>query len=109
MTKICTCGKEFEVSGRRHTRCPECAYERLKGKVRERMHGVRRELFGPLVKDRVVYQVTAKCPRCPDGHDRHTVEMVSVPSIMPRLFCSRHQILKSILYADAYNGTTVRV
>jgi len=103
MTKTCTCGKEFDAKGRRTT-CPECSYERLKNKVRARMYTVRRELYGPLLKDRIVYKVTAKCPRCPDGHNRHIVELDRQPHIMPRLFCPRHAILKSLIYQDAYGA-----
>ena len=104
MTKICPeCGKKYKASGRR-VRCPECAYARLKEKVRKRMYTVRRDLYGPLLKDRITYKVTAKCPRCPDGHDRHTVELEYKPHIMPRLFCPRHTPLKSLIYQDAYGA-----
>lgn len=108
MTKTCKCGRIFPAKGRRKT-CPECSYERLKSKVRARMHRVRRELFGPLLKDRIVYRVTCKCPRCPDGHNLHTVEMENQPHIMPRIFCERHAVLKTAVYYDAWNETAVRV
>ncbi len=102
-TLTCECGKQFQ--GVKCGRCSDCKAERVRARAREQMRRFRKA--NPRTVPTV--SVVTKCPRCPDGSDLHTVEMDRIPKIMPRLFCDRHQILKTIIYADAYNGTTVRI
>ena len=109
MTKTCQCGKEFDAKGRWITCSPECSHARLKNKMRSRMYTVRHDLYGPLMRDRIVYKVTVKCPRCPDGHDLRIIEFDYKPRMMPRLYCDRHAALKTAHYCDAWNGTLVRI
>jgi hypothetical protein len=49
------------------------------------------------------YPVTAKCLKCPDGEDLHTVMLPYIPDRMPRIYCERHEAIREHSdYAEAY-------